>query len=210
MSAIHVLKEGHEWGPFTAEELEGQVEAGAFSKDDLFWTDGMEDWQPLSLVIHTVEDGGTAPPESPVYYDYGGLRVTDKKVEIEGVDIPLGRVINADAQVEIRHRFRSYAGCIVLAVLIVVLALVEIPRTTATHWVLWGAVLLGLGVWCLRCAYSAFRPTRSHVAIDLLDHGERLVQIRAEQAHPFADAINRALAEHHPTRLHHQPPHPRH
>lgn len=211
MSAIHVLKEGHEWGPFTAEELEGQVEAGAFSREDLFWTDGMEDWQPLSLVIQMVDaEAEAVPAEEQVYYDRGGLRVTAEKIELEGADLPLGLVVRAEAQVEIRRRLRAYAGCIILAVIILCVALVEIPRTTFTHWALWGAVLAGLGIWCLRCAYSAFRPSRSHVAIDLVDHDERIVQIRAEEAHAFADAINRALAEHPPKRSghHHEPPHP--
>lgn len=205
MSAIHVLKEGHEWGPFTTEELEGQVEAGTFSQDDLFWTDGMEDWQPLSVVIQMVGEAPAAESSEPaIYYDQRGLRVTAEKVELADVDIPLGLVVRADAQVEIRHRFRPLAGCVILAVVMICLIFLDIPRTNLTHWAIWAAVLTGVGLWWLRCAYDAFRPSRSHVAIDLTDRNERIVQIKPELAHPFADAVNRAVADHHPHPKPHQ------
>ncbi len=46
MSALYIQKEGRQWGPFTTEELEGQVAAGSFSREDLYWTEGMEEWLP--------------------------------------------------------------------------------------------------------------------------------------------------------------------
>ena len=51
MSTIYVLQDGQKTGPFTTEELEGKVEAGALSREDLFWIEGMEEWQPLASVM---------------------------------------------------------------------------------------------------------------------------------------------------------------
>ncbi len=67
MSTIYVQREGQKWGPFTTEELEGKVAAGEFCHDDLFWSEGMEEWQPLRSVveIESVEEVEESPlPEA--------------------------------------------------------------------------------------------------------------------------------------------------
>ncbi len=66
MSTLYVLKEGEKRGPFTTEELEGKVAAGEFCPEDKFWTEGMEEWRPLSDIIQIeaqgrVEKEPTAP-----------------------------------------------------------------------------------------------------------------------------------------------------
>lgn len=209
MSEIYVQREGQEWGPFTTEELQGQVEAGVFTREDLFWTDGMDDWQPLGTVIEAVpidetqETIAESPPqEIPVYYDAEGILVTSDEVDVEDDVLPLAEVTRAEAQIERIHRAKPIILSVVFGVAIVCLALVELPRTTFTHWALWGAALAALFFIWLRSAYTAFRSARSMVVIDFRNGNERIIQAAPAAARKLSEAINQALHDyrrHHPT-----------
>lgn len=198
MSTIYVLKEGRETGPFTTEELEGKVEAGELSREDMFWTEGMEEWQPLSTVLEAVPDSGETPEEiADVLYDAAGAAVvTPHAVHLScGEEIPLAGISKVAVQSEQVKRFKPVAGCIVLGVVIVCLALLEIPRTTATHWVLWAGVLLALLLWWVRMLLLALRTPATMVVIDLHDGDERIVRARAKVAQELCGAIDLARAE---------------
>ena len=197
MSTIYVLKEGRKTGPFTTEELEGNVEAGILSRDDLFWTEGMEDWQPLSTVIELVVPEESEPAEPlEVLHEGGGARVTAGAVHLtSGEEIPLAEITKVVVQHETIKRFKPVAGCIVLGVAIICLALVEIPRTTTNHWIIWGAVLLALSLWWLRLLLLALRIPAALVVIDLRSGDERIVRTKTAAAEDLCGAINLALAE---------------
>ncbi len=193
MSTIYVQKDGQQWGPFTTEELEGQVAAGAFSPDDLFWTEGMDEWQPLSSIVQTVTT--VDPDEETVYFDESGVLVTAEAVSWKDESIPTGTIMKVEAQIEPVRRMRPVIGSIILGVLVVCLALIELPRTTASHWALWIGALIVLIFVFLRILYRALRPARSMVVIDLPEGDERVIPAKPEVAKRLADGIEEALAE---------------
>lgn len=201
MSTIYVLKEGLKAGPFTTEEIEGYVEAGAFSKEDLFWTEGMEDWQPLATVLETTPaaDESAGAGEEPgelegILYQTEGAVVTAHALHLTGTDaIPLVGIAKVAVQSEKVKRAKPVAGCIILGVVIVVLALLELPRTTTTHWVLWGGLLLVLLVWWVRLLLMALQVPATLVVIDLRDGDERLVRSKPRAAEELCQAITEAM-----------------
>lgn len=195
MSTIYVLREGQKSGPFTTEELEGKVVAGEFSHEDLFWTEGMEEWQPLASVLEAVpEEEGES--DIGILYDSEGTVVTTHAVHLScGEEVPLAGIKHVLVQSEKIKRFKPVAGCVVLGVIIICLALLEIPRTTTTHWVLWGGVLLGLALWWVRLLILALRVPATMVVIDLTDGDERIVRAKAAQAEELCEAIKLARAE---------------
>ncbi len=145
MSTIHVLKNGEKWGPFTTEELEGHVEQGTFTPDDLVWWEGMEDWQPLSSLFEE-----EAPPD----FECDGVRVFADRVEVDGVSLLVPLILKASLQKQAARRVRPIVGAILVGVLAVCVAFAPIPRQNHTEWIVWGVVLLALVVWCLRLLYS--------------------------------------------------------
>lgn len=44
----HIARNGQQLGVFAEEEIQPGIVTGRFLPDDLFWTEGMADWQPLS------------------------------------------------------------------------------------------------------------------------------------------------------------------
>ncbi len=193
MSTIYVQKDGQQRGPFTTEELEGQVAEGAFSPDDLVWSEGMESWQPLGTILRTVTDED--PGEETVYFDELGILVTADAVSWKDESIPTGTIMKVEAQIEPVRRTRPVLGSILLGVLVVCLAFVELPRTTMAHWGLWIGALIALIFLFLRVLYRALRPARSMVVIDLPEGDERVIPAKPEVAKRLSDSIEEARAE---------------
>lgn len=195
MSTIYVLKEGQKAGPFTTEELEGHVESGVFSREDLFWTEGMEEWQPLASVLEIA----TAPPDETlepqdILYETEGAVLTASALHLAGAEaVPLAGITKVGVQTEKVKRAKPVAGCIVLGVVIVVLALLELPRSTTTHWVLWGGLLLVLVLWWFRLLLRALQVPATLVVIDLQDGDERLIRSKPRAAEELCQAITGAL-----------------
>jgi len=200
MSTIYVLKEGQKIGPFTTEELEDKVVEGLFSREDLFWTEGMDDWEPLSTVIEAVAE--SAPDlsiQEDALYNAGGTVVTSQAVHLSGgEEIPVAGISKVAVQSERIKRFKPVAGCIVVGVVIVCFALLEIPRITPTHWILWGLVLLGLALWWVRLLLLALRIPATLVIIDLQNGDERIIRAKAREAKELCGAIDLARAESRP------------
>lgn len=209
MSILYVLKEGQKRGPFTAEELEGQVVAGEFCPEDQYWMEGMETWEPLSGIMeYEVETSpgtvakkkrmaarpSTSKDVEVVFYDSGVVKVTAEQVELPDVIIPLVGIAKAEANIEKIRRFGPMVGSILLGVVIICLVFLDIPKTTATHWILWGAILLGLALWWGRCFYSGFRTPRCLLVIELVDGNEHVVSLSSEEAIRSSDAICQAVA----------------
>jgi len=207
MSTIYVQKEGQKLGPFTTEELEGKVGEGVFSPEDLYWTEGMEEWQPLGEVLVEEEAGEQSEAEAePVFeikennilFDSAEARLTPQILHLGGEDLPITALAKATVQTETIKRTKPIIGSVILGVLIVCVALLEVPRSTLTHWVIWGAVLLGLIIWWLRVFSAAIRPASTMLIIDLRNGDERLLPMELAEARELATAIDRAvIAAHH-------------
>ena len=60
---LHV--HGVDRGPFTLSQLQNMWKAGAITKETVFWTEGMVDWEPLLAIIRLLEPPRTPPPPVP-------------------------------------------------------------------------------------------------------------------------------------------------
>jgi hypothetical protein len=209
MSTIYVQKEGQKLGPFTTEELEGKVGEGLFSPEDLFWTEGMEEWHPLGEVLtdeqpadeeftsEELQEAEEAPvfeiDENNILFDSPEARLTAQMLHLGGEDIPVTAVAKATVQTETIHRTKPIIGSVVLGVAIICGALIEVQRTTLTHWLIWGAILAGLVVWWLRLFSAAIRPASSMLIVDLRNGDERLLPMEPADARELAAAIDQAV-----------------
>lgn len=191
MSTIFVLKEGQKWGPYTAEELEGHVEEGTFASTDQVWTEGMEDWAPLeSLLIHIDNDWTT-------YLEEDGIHISDQWVKLQESSVPLEMISKADVQTEKIQRAKPIVGTIIVGVLILCIPVlfIYLTHSTVTEWVIGGVVLVGLLLWWLRLLYSAIRPARSLIVLDLKNGDERILQINPNIAPAALEALHQAMAD---------------
>jgi hypothetical protein len=204
MSTIYVQKEGEKLGPFTTEELEGKVGEGVFSREDLFWTEGMDEWQPIGEVLTEEEpqaeeqqDSEAAPvfeiEENNILFDSPEARLTSQMLHLGGEDIPVLAVAKATVQTESIKRTKPIVGSVILGVVIICTALLEVPRSTLTHWLIWGAILLGLIIWWLRLFSAAIRPASTMLIIDLRNGDERLLPMEPAEARELAAAIDQAV-----------------
>lgn len=207
MSTIYVQKEGQKWGPFTTEELEEKVVEGVFSQEDLFWTEGMDEWQPLGEMVESGEElqaeeqqeSATAPvfeiEETNILFDSPEARLTSKVLHLGGEDIPVIALAKATVQTETIRRTRPIIGSILLGVAIVCVAFIEVHRPNLTAWVLWGAVLVGLLIWWLRIFSAAIRPAATILIVDLRNGDERILPTEPAVARELAAAINQAVID---------------
>jgi len=190
VSAIYVLKAGMQQGPFSTGEIRDQVESEELSLDDVYWIEGNDEWSPIRDLFEVGEDA----KEGEIYYEGCGARVM-----LGALDLPCGvlgvrDIHHVEAQVEKIKRVKPIVGAVVLGVFIVCLILIEIPRTTATHWVVWGLIILGLLIWWIRLLYAGLRAPKSFVVIDLNDGDERIVAAPAAEARKMAAAIEAVRA----------------
>lgn len=205
MSTFFVQKEGREWGPFTTEELGEKVGEGVFSPQDLFWAEGMEEWQPLGEILDAGEepqieeqqDSGVAPvfeiQETNILFDSPEARLTSKVLHLGGEDIPVHALAKATVQTENIRRTKPIVGSVVLGVVIICGAFVEVHRPNLTAWLIWGAALLGLFLWWLRLFSVAIRPAATMLIVDLRNGDERLLRMEPAEARELAVAIDRAV-----------------
>lgn len=209
MSTIYVQKEGQKLGPFTTEELEGKVGEGVFCPEDLFWTEGMEEWHPLGEVLTDDQPAGEASPseepqdatepplfeidENNILFDSPEARLTAQMLHLGGEDIPVTAVAKATVQTETIQRTKPIIGCVVLGVAVICGALIEVQRTTLTHWLIWGAILASLVIWWLKLLSSAIRPAVTMLIVDLRNGDERLLPMEPAEARELAAAIDQAV-----------------
>lgn len=184
MSTILVLKDGEKWGPYTTEELEGHVEEGTFTPEDLVWWEGLEEWQPLSSLFEEEE-----PPD----FECDGVRVFSDRVEVDGVSLLAPLILRASVQKQKVRRARPIIGAIIVGVLAVCVALVPIPKQNHTEWIVWGIVLLGLLIWCVRLMYAGLGGGRSLLIVDLADGNERIRQVDPALAPKLEEALGRVI-----------------
>lgn len=184
MSTILVLKDGEKWGPYTTEELEGHVEQGTFTPEDLVWWEGLEEWQPLSSLFEEEE-----PPD----FECDGVRVFSDRLEVDGVSLLAPLILRASVQRQKVRRAKPIIGAIIVGVLAVCVALVPIPKQNHTEWIVWGIVLLGLLIWCFRLMYAGLGGDRSLLIVDLADGNERIRQVDPAIAPKLEEALGRII-----------------
>ena len=63
MTNIHIARGETKLGIFSEEEVREGLRTGRFSLTDLFWREGMSNWQPLAQFPHVA--GADAPPVAP-------------------------------------------------------------------------------------------------------------------------------------------------
>lgn len=61
--SLHLARNGQQLGVFTEDEVQSGLASGQFFPDDLYWTDGMAEWQTLSTRF-TVTSVAVVPPVS--------------------------------------------------------------------------------------------------------------------------------------------------
>jgi len=216
MSAIYLLRGDQQVGPFTAEELEGKLAAGELSPEDLFWSEGMEDWQALAAVISVeadpegggeeepAEEDSSLPPaaeeeeEFDILHQIAGTTITTRSIHLEcGAVLSLEEITKVAVQTETIRRGKPIAGCVLIGVLVVSIALVlvEFPSFKPTHWILWALVLVGLIFWWIRLLLRVLQVGASMVVIGLKDGDERIVPTTLDTARQLRDAITTSLPE---------------
>jgi hypothetical protein len=203
MSTIYVQKEGQKLGPFTTEELEGKVGEGVFSPEDLFWTEGMEEWQPIGEALSEETPTDEESQESAIFevddnnilFDSPAARLTAQMLHLPGEDLPITSVAKATVQTETIRRTKPIVGTVIIGVIIVCVAFVEVHRSTLTHWLIWGGILLGLLIWWLRLFAAAIRPAVTMLIVDLRNGDERLLPMEPAEARELATAIDQAVIE---------------
>ncbi len=192
MSALYVLKEGQKWGPFTADEIKGHVAAGSFVLQDLAWREGLDDWEPLHQLI---EEEDEQVQHDAVLFEGDNVMVTADYVQLEEKHIPLHSIAKASIQIEHVRRLKPLIASIIIGVIVLCVALLEFPRQTTTHWIIWGTAVAVLFVWWLRVLFVGLRTPSSLIVLDLADGNERLLQVKPNVAKRFDEAIQEALKQ---------------
>ncbi|HEU4648851.1 MAG TPA: RDD family protein [Gemmatimonadales bacterium] len=57
---VHIDRDGQRFGPYDLETLRQYVATGHVLPSDMAWTDGLTEWEPVSVLL-----GGSAPPPPP-------------------------------------------------------------------------------------------------------------------------------------------------
>ena len=60
-----IHRDGIDYGPFSAEEVKGQLRAGSILPTDYIWHEGLSDWAPVSSLEEFASDR-PAPPRLPL------------------------------------------------------------------------------------------------------------------------------------------------
>ncbi|WP_395747774.1 RDD family protein [Prosthecobacter sp.] len=70
MSTIHIARNGQQLGVFAEDAIQSGLSSGQFMPDDLFWTEGMGEWQPLSSRFAVSTAVSTSPYNAGVFNPY--------------------------------------------------------------------------------------------------------------------------------------------
>jgi hypothetical protein len=67
----HVGRAGQQLGVFSLQDVRSKLASGEFRADDLCWTEGMSDWQPLGRLFPDASPSFTAqtPPTPPTHQE---------------------------------------------------------------------------------------------------------------------------------------------
>lgn len=68
MSQFHIARDGQQLGVFAESEVQSGIDAGRILGSDLFWTEGMADWQPVSSRFATTQ--ALTFPQPPSTIDF--------------------------------------------------------------------------------------------------------------------------------------------
>jgi hypothetical protein len=66
MSKIHVARNQQKLGEFSNEEIQEGLQQGRFYPTDLYWMEGMRQWEPLKNFLHPAQDHGANNVPPPI------------------------------------------------------------------------------------------------------------------------------------------------
>ncbi len=192
MSAIYVLAGEERVGPLTTEVLREGVERGVYSDEQLAWSEGMEDWAPLSVFL-AEETPDDIPEGMHVILEGPGYLLTESLLQV-GVDIfPIVALLRAEVEVEHTKRGKFIISSIITGVLTILTLAMPLRPETANHWILWSISLAVLLFFFIRSLLGAFKETPAFVAVHLRNGDDRILPMSPRQAKAAAVAINDAI-----------------
>lgn len=109
MSQYHIARDSQQLGVFSEQEIQQGITTGRFQATDLCWTEGMAEWQPLSLRLQISQPVFTSEPSvSPAAFNpyaaplanvtranAAGVELADQGKRLGGalIDILIGGVV---------------------------------------------------------------------------------------------------------------------
>lgn len=70
MANFHLARDGQQIGVFEEQEISAGLQTGRFTSDDLLWTEGMTEWQPVASVIDAAPLAAVAVQAAPSMNPY--------------------------------------------------------------------------------------------------------------------------------------------
>lgn len=214
MSVIYVQRGEQQVGPLTAEELAEKVEAGELSPEDLYWSEGMEEWQLLSTVIQIEiepadggetgeEDSDPAPvaEEADILHEIAGTTITNHSIYLEsGAVLSLVDITKVRIETETVKRAKPITKCVLIGILVVgLIAGLVLAKFSLTSNIQWTILLVLFFLWLAyswsRFLLQAIQVGASRVVIDLSDGDKRMIVAPLQSARQLSTAINTILSE---------------
>ena len=62
MQTYHIFRNGEQFGPFSITEIKRMLASGELASDNLYWVEGMSEWETLSKAFETSAAAGPPPP----------------------------------------------------------------------------------------------------------------------------------------------------
>jgi len=192
VTAIYVLAGEERVGPLTTEVLREGVERGVYSDDQLAWSEGMEDWAPLAVVLSQ-----NAPDEIPedanVILEGPGYLLSQSLLQV-GIEIfPMMALLRAEVEVEHTKRGKFIIGSIITGVLTILTLAMPLRPETTNHWIFWSICLAVLLFFFIRSLLGAFKETPAFVSVHLTNGDDRILPMRRRKANAAATAINATI-----------------
>ncbi len=192
MSAIYVLAGEERVGPLTTEVLREGVQLGVYSDEQLAWSEGMEDWAPLALVL-SEDVPEEIPDDMPVLLEGPGYLLSPSLLQV-GVEIfPMTGLLRAEVEVEHTKRGKFIISSIITGVLTILTLAMPLRPETTNHWIFWAISLAVLLFFFIRSLLGAFKETPAFVSVHLTNGDDRILPMSPKNAKAAAAAINEAI-----------------
>ncbi|MEX1118452.1 MAG: hypothetical protein WEB60_06615, partial [Terrimicrobiaceae bacterium] len=160
--------------------------------DQLAWSEGMEEWAPLSVFLSeevSVEgiEGATVILEGP------GYLLSPSLFQVGAEVFPMMALLRAEVEVEHTKRGKFIIGSIITGVLTLLTLAMPLRPETTNHWILWSISLVVLLFFFIRSLLGAFKETPAFVAVHLTNGDDRILPMSPRQAKAAAAAINETI-----------------
>jgi hypothetical protein len=143
---IFIHRDGQQLGPYTLDQVKGDLTSGSLQAGDLAWHEGIPNWVPLSQMPELA--GATPPPVTPVAPPRASSAPAGQKIRVTLKD---GRTVDIDAaQFKALKRKAAAKTMLYGALWFVGGSIVTIWSYAAansgsggTYVVTWGAIIVG-------------------------------------------------------------------